>query len=259
MLADQARQFLDLVELRRRGLRLSLTARREKSASIALRVAVSSRDGFPVLPPNHPRHRRGTACPCWSHDRPPRARRRRRAMGACVRRGAPRRSVGVPASRREPCFCARSRCASRAAAILYGKGAVFGVIPAVRRRSLRHDRIYGVLSWRTMWNARHVSGRSGILHAMITAPIPGVQMACNTDESPDEGVPRVAAAVPLTGWRPTIYRRPPGTANRTMPSYRSQSRPDWASDRAPHIRRVNLACNTLPYEIAVARDAHQVG
>jgi len=51
MLADQARQFLDLVELRRRGLRLSLTARREKSASIAMRVAVSSRDDFPVLPP----------------------------------------------------------------------------------------------------------------------------------------------------------------------------------------------------------------
>jgi len=30
-----------------------------------------------------------------------------------------------------------------------------------------------------------------------------------------------------------------------------------ASDQAPHIHRVNLACNTLQYEIAVARDAHQ--
>src|SRR5271165_54879 len=101
------------------------------------------------------------------------------------------------------------RCASRAAAILYGKGAVFRVIPASRRRSLRHDRIYGVLSWRAIWIARHVSGRSGILHAERSdakTSIPSVnhvsadlgirkirqllellvKMACNTNKSPDE-------------------------------------------------------------------------
>ena len=46
---------------------------------------------------------------------------------------------------------------------------VSGVIPAWISSSLRNDPVYGVLSWRAMRNARHVSGRGGILHA-ITMP-----------------------------------------------------------------------------------------
>ena len=53
-----------------------------------------------------------------------------------------------------------SRCASRSAAILYGKEPHFRLISARTGNSLRHCRFYGALSWRAMWNARHVSDQS---------------------------------------------------------------------------------------------------
>ena len=60
---------------------------------------------------------------------------------------------------------------------------VSGVIPAWISSSLRHDPVYGVLSWRAMWNARHVSNWSGILHAIDRVLIRGVKVACNTPNS----------------------------------------------------------------------------
>jgi hypothetical protein len=71
-----------------------------------------------------------------------------------------------------------------AAAILYGKGVVSGLIPAWTGVSLRSDAVYGVLSWRAMWNARHISDRGRTLHAINRVPIRGVDMACNTTEIP---------------------------------------------------------------------------
>jgi hypothetical protein len=51
-----------------------------------------------------------------------------------------------------------SWCASRSAAILYGKDRHFEPILTQTGSSFRSDLVYGALTWRTMWNARHILG-----------------------------------------------------------------------------------------------------
>ena len=55
---------------------------------------------------------------------------------------------------------------------------------------------YGVLSWRAIWNARHVFDQDGILHAITGALIVGVYMACNTNRPVDGSAARLAADIP---------------------------------------------------------------
>jgi hypothetical protein len=83
---------------------------------------------------------------------------------------------------------AADRCASRSAAILYGKEPGLGLVLARSRCFVTQRPVYGVLSWRAMWNARHVPGRGSILHAINRPSILGVDMACNTT-SPCDGLP----------------------------------------------------------------------
>ena len=73
-----------------------------------------------------------------------------------------------------------SRCASRSTAISYGKAPHFQLISACPDASLRACRVYGALTWRAIWNARHVSDLGAILHAINRAAILGVNVACNT-------------------------------------------------------------------------------
>ena len=76
-----------------------------------------------------------------------------------------------------------TRCASRSAAILYGKSPGFRLISALTGSSLRLYPVYGVLTWRAMWNARHVPNRGSMLHAINRVSIRGVEMACNAPSS----------------------------------------------------------------------------
>jgi hypothetical protein len=87
-------------------------------------------------------------------------------------------------------------CASRSAAILYGKDHHFGLISAGRGGSLRPRAVYGALSWRAIRNARHVSNRAGKLHAKNRVPIRGVRMACNTPNSRLERARRLLHTLP---------------------------------------------------------------
>jgi hypothetical protein len=77
-------------------------------------------------------------------------------------------------------------CVSRSAAILYGKEPGPGLISARAQCFVTQRSVYGVLSWRSTRNARHVSNRGGILRAINLVPIRAVEMACNTPGSPLE-------------------------------------------------------------------------
>jgi hypothetical protein len=103
--------------------------------------------------------------------------------------------------------------------ISYGKAPHFRLILTWTGASLRHCRVYGALTWRTIWNARHVPDQGAILHAVDRASIRGVKMACNTAQT--------ALVLPI-GER------------------------DGSKSRLG-----NLACNTLPYKIAALREAHR--
>ena len=118
------------------------------------------------------------------------------------------------------CCPSTSRCASRSAAILYGKEPGPGLVLVRSRCFVTQHSTYGVLSWRAIWNARHVFKRGAILQAANHASIRGVKMACNT---PDAALER-------------LCRRP---------ACRSVAEGD-------------MACNALPYKIAALRDAHLV-
>jgi hypothetical protein len=78
--------------------------------------------------------------------------------------------------------------------VLYGKAPHLRLISASTGGSLRPHAVYGVLSWRTMWNARHVPGRDAILSAINPVLIRGVN-------APNAALERLP--VRLLCWRTT--------------------------------------------------------
>jgi hypothetical protein len=63
---------------------------------------------------------------------------------------------------------------------LYGRQPGLGLVLARSRCFVTQTSVYGVLSWRAIRNARHISDRGCTLHAINRVPIRGVDVACNT-------------------------------------------------------------------------------
>src|SRR3954454_4192623 len=115
-----------------------------------------------------------------------------------IRRGW--RSLWQGADARPP------RGASRISADFYGRTGLFGLILARFWRFWLRLAEYGVLTWCTSRNARHVFRRAATFHAINRPFIPRVRMACN---APTCGYPDwpftdfIATAI----WRTSCYHK----------------------------------------------------
>jgi len=88
------------------------------------------------------------------------------------------------------------RGTSRNAAIFYGRNGHFGPIPADIWAGWPWIGRYGVLTWRAIGYARHVSRAGSILHAVTRPPIMGVDTACNTKSRLYDRLSVLASALP---------------------------------------------------------------
>jgi len=99
-----------------------------------------------------------------------------------------------------------TRGASRISANFYGKTGPFGLISAGFRPFMPLSRRYGVLTWRTSPNVRHVFRPAATFHAINRPFTPGVGIACN---APTCGYPdwRFTDFIATAIWRTSCYRK----------------------------------------------------